>query len=102
MKKAASALLLTGLLATGIASACPGGKGEHGLNRMVDRLELTSKQETQFREIMTTSFEQMKSYHEQQRAETLKQLGSVLSAEQLTEFEEITERRFHHKQGRGI
>lgn len=99
MKKIASVLLISGILATGIASACPGGKGEKMVDRMVNRLELSSEQETQFREIMTANIDQMKSFHEQRRTDTLNQLSNVLDTQQLAEFEEMTERRFRHKKG---
>ena len=41
----------------------------------------------------------MKSFHKERRADTLNQLSSVLDEQQLSKFEEMTERRFRHKRG---
>ena len=94
--------LFTGLLIATVlgvsaatASACPSGR----IDQVVAKLELTTEQETKFREIMQAKRESMKSYREAQRAETLNQLKNVLTEEQLAEFEEMIERRFRHRKG---
>lgn len=99
MKKILSISLIALMLAAGVASAespCKHGKGKH-MERMTEKLELTADQETQFREIMQAKREKMKSYHEEQRAETLSQLSTVLTDEQLAEFEEMSQRRHERK-----
>ena len=98
MKKLIPSLVVASVLALGAAtaSACPGDKGGR-MDRVVEKLELTTEQEAQFREIMEARRDEMKSYHEEQRANTLDQLSNVLTDEQLAEFEEMTERRFRHK-----
>lgn len=96
-------LLSTGLIALVLAVsatsalACPGGKGERKIDKAVEKLELSTEQESQFREIMEAKHANMKSHRETQRAETLNQLKTVLTAEQLAEFEEMSQRRHDRK-----
>lgn len=99
MKKLIPSLVIASVLGLGAAtaSACPGGKGGPNFERISEKLELTAEQEAQFREIMEAKREKMKSYFQEQRAETLNQLSTVLTDEQLAEFEEMSERRFRHK-----
>lgn len=103
MNKLLSAGIIAGVLAVSATSAlaCPGGKGERKIDRAVEKLELTTEQESQFREIMEAKHAAMKSHRETQRAETRDQLKTVLTADQFAEFEEMLERRMkHHKEKR--
>ncbi|CAH1205307.1 Zinc resistance-associated protein [Candidatus Nitrotoga sp. BS] len=100
MRKLIPSLLIASVLGLGAASAlaCPDGDGGSHFDRMTKKLELTTEQEAQFRGIMKAKHESMKSYHEEQRAKTLSQLSTVLTKEQLAKFEEMSERRSHHKE----
>jgi len=99
MKKLIPTGLIALILAISASSAlaCPGGKGERKIDRAVEKLELTTEQESQFREIMEAKKAKMKSHREAQRAETLDQLKTVLTDKQLAEFEEMSQRRHNRK-----
>ena len=100
MKKLIPTLLIISVLGLGAASvsARQGGEGGPHCDRISKKLELTTEQETQFRGIMKAKHESMKSYREEQRAKTLSQLSTVLTEEQLAKYEEMSERRFRHKE----
>lgn len=67
------------------------------MDKVVEKLELTTDQESQFREIMEAKHANMKKYREALRAETLDKLKTVLTEEQLAKYEEISAHRRHHK-----
>ena len=98
MNKLILSLLVAMVLGTGAASVSA-GHGEHGghMDRAVEKLQLTTEQEAQFREIMKAKREQMKSFHQAQRATVLGQLKEILTDEQLAEFEEMSKHRCPHK-----
>ena len=105
MKKLVTIIIISSLLVAGIASACPGGpdsKVERMMERMANKLKMSSEQEAQFREIMLAHMKEVKAYHEQRRVDLASKLSEVLSVEQLAEFEEISEHRFHRKKGHEI
>ena len=101
MKKLIPSLLVATVLGVGAVatvSACPGdGKQGKRLDRAVERLELTADQEAQFREVMLDMREDMKEYFQAQRDETIAELSTFLTEDQLAEFEEMSERRFGGK-----
>tara|TARA_R110002074_G_scaffold19238_1_gene61478 strand:- start:453 stop:761 length:309 start_codon:yes stop_codon:yes gene_type:complete len=102
MNRLIPGLFLAAILGVGAtnASACPsGGKGDR-VDRVAEKLELTTEQETRFREIMQAKRANMKIYHETQRTDTLNQLSGVLTADQLAKFEKMAERKSHHKKGK--
>ena len=101
MNKTVASVLVATVLGFGAVSAfaCPGDKGGR-MDRVIEKLDLNAEQADQFRAVMETKRESMKSYHEAQRTETLNQLQGILTDDQLQQFEEMTERRFHHRKGR--
>lgn len=78
------------------AFASPGGKCGHG-DRMIKQLDLNEEQAVQFREIMQTKRKKMRAFHEEQHNEPLNQLNSVLTAEQMEEFQQVREHRMQRK-----
>lgn len=98
MKKLIPCLLVAAVLAAGSVSvsADHGGHGGH-MDRMAEKLELTSEQEAQFQEIMQTKREKKKSFFKELRADTHAQLKEVLTEEQLAEFEEMSKYRCPRK-----
>lgn len=98
MKKLILSLLIAIVLGAGAASVSAGHGGHGGhMDRVVEKLQLTTEQETQFREIMKAKREQMKSFHQMQRAKAHAQLKEILTDEQLAEFEEMSKHRCPHK-----
>lgn len=95
MKKVIPCLLVATVLVAGSVSV----SADHGghMERMTEKLELTSEQEAQFREIMQTKREKKKSFFKELRADTHAQLKEVLTEEQLAEFEEMSKHRCPHK-----
>ena len=81
-------------LAAGGALAC--NKGEKRVQRLTEKLNLTEEQAAQVQEFFSEKRETMHAHREEQRAITLNQLSTVLSEEQLAEFEEMTFRKRHH------
>ncbi len=97
MKKLLYGLLICIPLISIAAFACPGGKHGKHVDRMIEKLELNDEQATQFRTVMQTKHEKMRAYHKEQYQETLSQLETFLTAEQLQEFQEMRTRRMQHK-----
>ena len=95
MKKIIPCLLVASVLVAGSASV----SADHGgrMERMAEKLELTSEQEAQFREIMQTKREKKKSFFKELRADTHAQLKEVLTEEQLAEFEEMSKHQCPRK-----
>ncbi len=95
MKKVIPCLLVATVLVAGTASV----SADHGghMDSMAEKLELTSEQEAQFREIMQTKREKKKSFFKELRADTHAQLEEVLTEEQLAEFEEMSKHRCPRK-----
>ena len=79
------------------AFACPDGKGDKRAERMVEKLKLNDEQADQFRDALQIKRENMRTFHEEQHEDMLKQLETFLTAEQVQEFQEIRERRIRHK-----
>lgn len=94
-----------GVAIAGDKGSCGGhhGKGHWGesagkhsekrLNRLAEKLELNDEQKTQIQAIMESNRTEMQQHFEQQREATKAQLGEVLSAEQLEEFENMIEKK---------
>lgn len=99
MKRLLFSLLVFLPLISTAAFACPGGKGGHG-DRMIKQLDLNAEQVVQFRGIMQAKRKKMHAFHEEQHNETLSQLNSVLTAEQMQEFQQLRERRMQRKKER--
>ena len=97
MKKTIFAVALIALMSTSVVMACPGGKY---IDRMIDKLELSSEQEAEVRDIMEIRFEEMLDFRAEQKEKTREQLSEILTAEQFAELEELMQRR--HKKHRGI
>ena len=95
MKKVIPGLLAATVLVAGSVSV----HADHGghMDRMAEKLELTSEQEAQFQEIMQTKREKKKSFFKELRADTHAQLKEVLTEEQLAEFEEMSKYRCPRK-----
>lgn len=95
MKKVIPGLLVATVLVAGSVSV----SADHGghMDRMAEKLELTSEQEAQFQEIMQTKREKKKSFFKELRADTHAQLKEVLTEEQLAEFEEMSKYRCPRK-----
>lgn len=95
MKKVIPCLLAATVLVAGSVSV----SADHGghMDRMAEKLELTSEQEAQFQEIMQTKREKKKSFFKELRADTHAQLKEVLTEEQLAEFEEMSKYRCPRK-----
>ncbi len=79
MKKLILSLLIAIVLGAGAASVSAGHGGH--MDRVVEKLQLTTEQEAQFREIMKARREQMKSFHQAQRAKAHAQLKEILTDE---------------------
>lgn len=95
MKKIISRLLVATVLVAGSASVSADHRGY--MERMAEKLELTSEQEAQFREIMQTKREKKKSFFKELRADTHAQIKEVLTEEQLAEFEEMSKHQCPRK-----
>ncbi len=95
MNKLILGFLVAAVLGVGSASVSAGHGGH--MDRMAEKLELTSEQEAQFREIMQTKREKKKSFFKELRADTHTQLKEVLTDEQLAEFEEMSKHQCPRK-----
>lgn len=117
MKNSNKTLLIAGALATTLLAggvAVAGGKGgcsdkdghrgqwsaEHGskkmekrLDRLASKLELSDEQKAEVATIMQANRDKQQAMREQNREAFKAELGSVLSAEQMQEFETLMEKR---------
>ncbi|MGB0867243.1 MAG: Spy/CpxP family protein refolding chaperone, partial [Granulosicoccaceae bacterium] len=68
-------------------------KGEKRMDRLASKLELTDEQKTQVKSIMQANREQRQKQFQQNREALQAELSSVLTDEQMEEFETMMEKR---------
>ena len=96
MKKLLFGLLVCISLASVAVLSWAGHRGSEHTDCMIDKLELTEEQAAQFRDVMQENRKELLAFRETQREETLSQLETFMSAEQLQKFQEMREHKANH------
>ena len=98
----ATSLLLGGVAVAG-GKSCKDGEGHRGqmsaeqgqkkMDRLASKLELSDEQKTQVQTIMQANRDKRQALRQQHRETFKAELSTVLSAEQMEEFETMMEKR---------